>query len=50
MGILLVAPLLAKVVHGGAVPLLWVIGIVLMVLGLWLLWSLRSTRGKVGVS
>ena len=27
------APLLAKVVHGGAVPLIWVIGIVLIVAG-----------------
>ena len=32
-GTLLVAPLLAKVVHGGAVPLVWVIGIVLIVAG-----------------
>ena len=29
----LVAPLLASVVHGAAVPLLWVIGIVLIVAG-----------------
>jgi hypothetical protein len=28
-----VAPLLAAVVHGGAVPLLWVIGIILIVAG-----------------
>ena len=30
---MLVAPLLAAVVHGGAVPLLWVIGIILIVAG-----------------
>jgi hypothetical protein len=33
MRTMLVAPLLAKVVHGGAVPLLWVIGIILIVAG-----------------
>ena len=30
---ILVAPLLTAVVHGGAVPLLWVIGIILIVAG-----------------
>ena len=30
---MLVASLLARVVHGGAVPLIWVIGIVLIVAG-----------------
>jgi len=33
MHTMLVAPLLAAVVHGGAVPLLWVIGIILIVAG-----------------
>lgn len=33
MRTMLVTPLLAKVVHGGAVPLLWVIGIILIVAG-----------------
>jgi hypothetical protein len=27
------SPLLAAVVHGGAVPLLWVVGIILIVVG-----------------
>jgi hypothetical protein len=33
MHTMLVAPLLAAVAHGGAVPLLWVIGIILIVAG-----------------
>ena len=33
MHTMLVAPLLAKVVHDGAIPVLWVIGIVLIVAG-----------------
>jgi hypothetical protein len=33
MHTMLVAPPLAAVVHGGAVPLLWIIGIILIVAG-----------------
>jgi drug/metabolite transporter (DMT)-like permease len=47
MHTMLVAPLLAKVVHGGAVPLIWVIGIVLIVCGVVALVRGRLLMGVV---
>jgi hypothetical protein len=47
MHIMLRTPLLASVVHGGAVPLIWVVGIILIVAGVLALFRRSLLAGVV---
>lgn len=43
----LVAPLLGSVVHGGAVPLLWIVGLIMIVVGVFSLFRRSLLMGIV---